>query len=263
MERTEERIYNIKDLKFSYGDNTIFDGISLDIKKGKITTFLGGNGCGKSTLFNLMTKNLKSGGGEIDFCGRSLENIKLKDFAKEAAIVHQKNTAPADIQVKKLVSYGRTPHRSNSLLNFNESEDDEEIINWAMSVTNTEKYSERAVSALSGGQMQRVWIAMALAQETEILFLDEPTTFLDIRYQLEVLKLVKKLNKKYGKTVIMVLHDINQALAYSDEIIALKDGQVLAQGNPQDIVADGLLQQVYGVEMNITEVDGDYFVLPV
>ena len=167
------------------------------------------------------------------------------------AIVHQYNTAPADISVEKLVAFGRTPyHGFGSPSN---SEEDEEKIKRALEITNTEKLKDKAVAQLSGGQKQRVWIAMALAQDTKILFLDEPTTYLDIRYQLQILKLVRKLNEEYGMTVIMVLHDI----------VAMKDGRITAQGKPEEIITSELIKNVYDVELGISAVNGRPFVLPV
>jgi iron complex transport system ATP-binding protein len=140
---------------------------------------------------------------------------------------------------------------------------DMERIEWALEITNTTKHKDKTVSQLSGGQKQRVWIAMALAQDTKILFLDEPTTYLDIRYQLQILKLVRKLNEEYGMTVIMVLHDINQSLYYSDEIVAMKDGRITAHGKPEEIITSELIKNVYDVELGISAVNGRPFVLPV
>ena len=137
------------------------------------------------------------------------------------------------------------------------------MIQWAMEVTNIEKYRNREASRLSGGQRQRVWIAMALAQNTKILFLDEPTTYLDIRYQIEILELVKKLNQEFGITIIMVLHDINQAIYFSDKVIGLKDGLVAVQGNPQDVISRESIKQLYGIELDVTQVEGKTFVLTV
>lgn len=205
-----DNVFDIKGLTFSYGSEQVIKGLDLSLKEGKVTTLIGANGCGKSTLFNLITKNLKPQGGSIMLGGREVSQIKLKDFAKQVAIVHQYNTAPADISVEKLVAFGRTPyHGFGSIAN---SEEDEQKIKRALEITNTEKLKDKAVAQLSGGQKQRVWIAMALAQDTKILFLDEPTTYLDIRYQLQILKLVRRLNEEYGMTVVMVLHGINQSL---------------------------------------------------
>lgn len=221
-----DNVFDIKGLTFSYGSEQVIKRLDLSLKEGKVTTLIGANGCGKSTLFNLITKNLKPQGGSIMLGGREVSQIKLKDFAKQVAIVHQYNTAPADISVEKLVAFGRTPyHGFGSIAN---SEEDEQKIKRALEITNTEKLKDKAVAQLSGGQKQRVWIAMALAQDTKILFLDEPTTYLDIRYQLQISKLVRRLNEEYGMTVVMVLHDINQSLYYSDEIVAMKDGRITA-----------------------------------
>ena len=197
----------VRDLFFSYGKNKVLKGTSFAIEEGKITTIMGANGCGKSTLFNLMTKNLCPRKGNIFLHGKNIQNLGLKDFAKRVSIVHQYNSSADDITVERLVSFGRTPHRK---MMQGHSDEDEKLIRRAMEVTNVLKYRDREVSRLSGGQRQRVWIAMALAQNTKILFLDEPTTYLDIRYQVEILELVKKLNQEYGITIIMVLHDINQ-----------------------------------------------------
>lgn len=256
-----DNVFDIKGLTFSYGTNEVIKGLDLSIKQGKVTTLIGANGCGKSTLFNLITKNLRPNSGEIRLEGKDISQVKLKDFARQVAIVHQYNTAPADISVEKLVAFGRTPyHAFGSTSN---SEEDEEKIKRALEITNTEKLKDKAVAQLSGGQKQRVWIAMALAQGTKILFLDEPTTYLDIRYQLQILKLVRKLNEEYGMTVIMVLHDINQSLYYSDEIVAMKDGRITAQGKPEEIITSELIKNVYDVELGISAVNGRPFVLPV
>lgn len=256
-----DNVFDIKGLTFSYGANEVIKGLDLSIKQGKVTTLIGANGCGKSTLFNLITKNLRPNSGEIRLEGKDISQVKLKDFARQVAIVHQYNTAPADISVEKLVAFGRTPY--HGLGSPSNSEEDEEKIKRALEITNTEKLKDKAVAQLSGGQKQRVWIAMALAQDTKILFLDEPTTYLDIRYQLQILKLVRKLNEEYGMTVIMVLHDINQSLYYSDEIVAMKDGRITAQGKPEEIITSELIKNVYDVELGISAVNGRPFVLPV
>lgn len=254
-------IFEIKDLSFSYGNNKVIDGLNLKIKEGKITTLIGANGCGKSTLFNLMTKNLKPNNGEIFLAGQSVEQMKLKDFARKAAIVHQYNTAPPDITVEKLVKFGRTPYHTMGL--SPNPEEDRGKVKFALEITDTEKFKDKPVSQLSGGQKQRVWIAMALAQDTKILFFDEPTTYLDIRYQLQILRLVKRLNSEFNITVIMVLHDINQSLYYSDEIVAMHDGKILSQGIPKEIITPKLIEDVYGVTLETGEIDGKPFVMPV
>ena len=250
----------VRDLFFSYGKNKVLKGTSFTIEEGKITTIMGANGCGKSTLFNLMTKNLYPRKGNIFLHGKNIQNLGLKDFAKRVSIVHQYNSSADDITVERLVSFGRTPHRK---MMQGHSDEDEKLIRRAMEVTNVLKYRDREVSRLSGGQRQRVWIAMALAQNTKILFLDEPTTYLDIRYQIEILELVKKLNREYGITIIMVLHDINQAIHFSDRIIGLKDGQVTAQGAPDEVITEDCIRDLYGISLGVTTIEGKKFVLTV
>ena len=257
----DKYVYHVEDLDFAYGKHKVLDKISFTIAPGRITTLIGANGCGKSTLFYLLTKNLRPDSGTLMFRGRELGSIKLREFAKEAAIVHQYNVAPADISVEKLVGYGRSPY--HSMGRTKDPDLDEEKIRWAMEVTNVEKYRDREVGRLSGGQRQRVWIAMALAQDTKVLFLDEPTTYLDIRYQLQILKLIRQLNREFGITIVMVLHDINQSLYYSDEIVAMKDGRMIAHGLPEEIISGELVQEVYDVNLDIRTVDGKPFVIPV
>lgn len=250
----------VRNLSFSYGKNWVLKDTSFQIEEGKITTIMGANGCGKSTLFNLMTRNLYPGKGNIFLRGKNIQNLALKEFARKVSIVHQYNSSADDITAERLVSFGRTPYMK---LMQGRSEADERQIRWAMEVTNTEKYRDREISRLSGGQRQRVWIAMALAQNTKILFLDEPTTYLDIRYQIEILKLVQKLNREYGITIIMVLHDMNQAIHYSDRIIGLKDGHVAAEGAPDEIITPESIRELYGITLGVTEVGGEKFVLTV
>lgn len=251
--------YSVKNLYFAYGKHEVLKGLSFDLHQGKITTLIGANGCGKSTLFNLMTKNLKPDSGDILLSGKNIEDIRLKDFAKQAAIVHQYNTSPADLTVEKLISYGRTPYHKLGM--SQNAEEDEKKIQWAMDITNTLKLKNKPVTKLSGGQKQRVWIAMALAQDTKILFLDEPTTYLDIRYQLQILKLIKQLNREFGITIVMVLHDINQSLYYSDEVVAMRDGKIIAQGVPEEIITTELIQSVFDVDLQIQNMNGKPFIL--
>lgn len=254
-------IFTVKNLSFAYGKHQVLQGLDVSLREGKITTLIGANGCGKSTLFNLMTKNLKPDQGEIQFRGQDIAHLRLKDFAKEVAIVHQYNTAPPDLTVEKLVGYGRTPYQTLGL--SGDPQQDEEKIRWALEITHTVKHKDKPVAELSGGQKQRVWIAMALAQDTKVLFLDEPTTYLDVRYQLQILKLIQKLNREYGITIVMVLHDINQSLYYSDEIVAMKGGKIIAQGVPECILTGELVKEVYDVDLTIQSVDGKPFVIPV
>ena len=249
-----------KNVFFSYGKNEILKGASLKIEKGKVTTIMGANGCGKSTLFSLMTKNLAPGKGKILLGGKNISNLRLNEFARKVAIVHQYNTAADDITVERLVSFGRTPHLGMMGIR---GEEDERYVNWAMEVTNVSQFRERELSRLSGGQRQRVWIAMALAQGTEILFLDEPTTYLDIRYQIEILELVRKLNREFGMTIVMVLHDINQSIYFSDKIIGLAGGKVIVEGEPEEVITEESIHALYGIDLKVARVDERKFVLTV
>lgn len=257
----DSNIFTVRNLSFSYGKHQVLKELDVSLHEGKITTLIGANGCGKSTLFHLLTKNRNPDHGEVFLREENIRNMRLKDFAREVAIVHQYNTAPPDLTVEKLVSYGRTPYQTMGL--SPDPQKDEEKIGWAMDITNTVKYKNKPVLELSGGQKQRVWIAMALAQDTKVLFLDEPTTYLDVRYQIQILQLIQKLNREYGITIVMVLHDINQSLYYSDEIVAMKDGKIIAQGLPEEMITAELIQEVYDVELSIQMVDGKPFVIPV
>ena len=255
---TKENLMEVKHVSFSYGKNTILSDLSFAVKEGNITTVMGANGCGKSTLFSLMTKNQTPGKGKILLEGKNIANLRFIDFAKRVSIVHQYNSAADDITVERLVSYGRTPYQK---MLGTRTKEDEELVERAMEVTGILPYRDREIAALSGGQRQRVWIAMALAQNTKILFLDEPTTYLDIRYQLEILELVKKLNREYGITILMVLHEINQAITYSDEVIGLKDGSIVIQGKPQEVITAESMKELYGVSLKVVEVEGKKVVL--
>lgn len=254
-------VFSLRGLEFSYGKDRLFDGLDLEVAEGCITTIIGANGCGKTTLFNLMTKSLKPACGTIEFRGVSLSDIRPKEYARSVAIVHQYNTAPDDLSVEKLVGYGRTPHHAFGM--SSNPEQDEEKIAWALRITQLEELKDMPISDLSGGQKQRAWIAMALAQDASVLFLDEPTTYLDVRYQLQILKLIQQLNRDFNMTIVMVLHDINQSLYYSDQIIALKEGRVIGQGSPHEIITSDLVREVYDVDLEVQHLDGRPLVLPI
>lgn len=254
-------VFTCKDVSFSYGNKPLFQSLNLEIPEGKITTLIGANGSGKTTLFNLMTKNLRPAAGSVFLRRGNVGALRMGDFAKLVAVVHQSNTAPADLSVERLVGYGRFPHRGRGRRGL--GPEDARMVSWALSVTGLAPFAQRAVSSLSGGQLQRAWIAMALAQGTKVLLLDEPTTYLDVRFQVETLQLVRRLNREFGITVVMVLHDINQALHYSDHLVALAEGRIIAEGAPKEVVTPGLIRQVYGIDLKVAEVDGEPFVLEV
>ena len=253
---------SVEHLTFHYdNDPPVLRDLSLTIRSGAITTLMGANGCGKSTLLQILTKNLKPDSGTIRFDQAELSAISLKEFARRAAIVHQKNTAPDDLTVERLVAYGRLPY--SSIFKAGLDQENQAQVERALALTDLTELRDRRVGALSGGQRQRAFIAMALAQNTKLLFLDEPTTFLDVRYQVEILRLVERLNKEEGITIVMVLHDINQALSYSDEVIGLLDGQVSIQGPPEEDMTSEISQTLYGTGLPAIRADGRLCVMAV
>ena len=253
---------SVEHLNFSYvSDTPVLRDLSVTIKDNAITTLMGANGCGKTTLLQLLTKNLKPVSGSIQVDGKDLDQIGLKEFARTAAIVHQKNTAPDDLTVERLVSYGRLPY--SSMFKHALDEENQAQVERALALTGLAELRDRRIGTLSGGQRQRAFIAMALAQNTQLLFLDEPTTFLDVRYQVEILRLVEKLNKEEGITIVMVLHDINQALAYSDEIIGLRGGSVAFQGKPEEVITSESIKNLYGIDLPVIRADGRLCVMAV
>ncbi|MFP5527062.1 ABC transporter ATP-binding protein [Peptococcus simiae] len=249
---------NIRHLSFAYGNHLILKDVSLSFAPGKITTLLGANGSGKSTLFNCCTRHLRPQKGIIDLDDVNIFHYKQKDFARKVAIVHQQNRITGDITVRDLVSYGRSPYLK---LMARYGEDDERAVEEALSRTNLQEVADRQVFALSGGQRQRVWIAMALAQESEYLFLDEPTTYLDVRYQADLLHLIKDLNARLGLTVVMILHDINQAVDISDELIGMKKGRVLFQGQAEDVITSEAVTRLYDTPLEVVNHYGRTLVL--
>lgn len=243
------------------GTKKHLNGVTTAIPKGKITTILGPNGCGKSTLLSVMARGKKPQEGKATLNNRDLIDYKPKEFSKKLAIVYQQNDIPPDLTVEKLVRFGRMPYSS---LFKKETAEDDEAIEWALKCTNLIEKRHNDLTALSGGERQRVWIAMALAQKSEILCLDEPTTYLDIFYQIELLELIKQLNKEYGITIVMVLHDLNQAIQYSDHLIVMKDGQIVAEGEPQSVITADLMKQVYNVNVTFRQDDEiGFYMMPV
>lgn len=244
---------NIDHVTLSYdGSRNHLDDVSTEIPYGKITTIIGPNGSGKSTLLNVISRNHKVNSGTVMLEHKDILTFKPKEFARKLAIVYQHNTTPEELTVEKLVAFGRVPHQS---FMKRQTTLDDEAVDWALTVTNLLDKRERSLMALSGGERQRVWIAMALAQRTAILCLDEPTTYLDMYYQLELLDLVKRLNDEHGLTIVMVLHDMNQALRYSDHIIMMNDGYIVAEGTPREVVTAERVYDVYGVTSRIYEDD--------
>ena len=240
----------VKNIKFGYQNKPLINDLSISFKKHKITSIIGPNGSGKSTLLMLLSRIYKASEGKIILDNKNIWDYRNKDFAKKVAVVHQKNNIQGDLDVKTIVGYGRLPY-----LNYHQSlsSDDYKIIEHVLQITKLKEYAHIPLINLSGGQQQRVWLAMALAQKTPILLLDEPTTYLDVKYQIEILNLIKKINVDYQMTIIMVHHDINQAINYSDEIVAMKDGKILFQGKPNDVINPKSLKQLYDYKLEVID----------
>jgi iron complex transport system ATP-binding protein len=232
-------------VNIGYGERLIVKDLSVRIPDKKITTIIGPNGCGKSTLLKAITRIISLQSGDVVLDGKSISKEQTKKLAKKMAILPQTPESAAGLTVGELVSYGRFPHQKG----FGRlTKKDYEVIQWALEVTGTADYKFRPVDSLSGGQRQRVWIAMALAQETEIIFLDEPTTYLDMAHQLEVLELLQTLNAEQERTIVMVLHDLNQAARFADYIIALKDGEIVKAGTCEEVISRDVLKEVFHID---------------
>ena len=240
-------------LEIGYGESVIVEDMDIEIHKGEITTIIGPNGSGKSTVLKALTRLLKYRSGVVRVMDRDLKDFETKEFARLVGVLPQKHTAPPDFTVKDLIGYGRIPYQKWYEKN---SSEDEEIIQWAMQVTGTEKLAEKSIRACSGGEAQRVWIAMVLAQKPEILFLDEPTTYLDISHQMETMRLVKRLKREAGIGIVMVLHDLSHALEVSDRIVVIKDGRKYSEGTPDEVITPQMMREVYNVECDVVRLPG-------
>ena len=236
------------DLVLSYGDVPIVDHVSLHIPEGKVSAFLGPNGSGKSTIFRALARLLRPRHGTVIIDGTAIGSMTTKQVARKLAILPQQPVTPESITVEDLIWYGRHPHRRPLV---GSAAADREAVEWAIRATQLEGLRSHAVDALSGGQRQRAWIALALAQDTSILLLDEPTTFLDLCHQLEVLELCAGLNRDQGKTIVMVLHDVNLAAEYCDHLFVIKNGQVFTQGSPEQVLTRELIRAVYDVDAQV------------
>jgi iron complex transport system ATP-binding protein len=232
-----------------YGGRAVLDKLDLTIPSGVITTIIGPNGCGKSTLLRTLSRLLKPSAGTVVLDGADIAKLKTKDVAKKLGLLPQSPIAPDGLTVADLVARGRHPHQS-WLRQW--SSDDDAVVARALDMTGVSDLAARPVDTLSGGQRQRVWISMTLAQGTDLLLLDEPTTYLDLAHALEVIDLVDDLHES-GRTVVMVLHDLNLAVRYSDHLIVMKSGAILAQGHPRDVISDELLREAFGLSAKVID----------
>ncbi len=248
-------------LTLSYDNTSIIHNLSLTIPHRKITTLVGPNGCGKSTLLRGLSRLLKPNHGSVVLNGQDIWKVPTKELAKQLGILPQVPTAPEGLTVHELVAQGRYPHQS-WLQQW--SAEDERVTYEAMQITNITAFADRPINTLSGGQRQRAWIAMTLAQDSDLILLDEPTTFLDLAYQIEVLELLHDLNVERGKTIVMVLHDLNHACRYADRLVAVCDGRIFAEGAPDQIVTEALVREVFKIECRIIDdpVTGTPLVVP-
>ncbi|WP_345240746.1 ABC transporter ATP-binding protein [Pontibacillus salipaludis] len=237
-------------LRIGYGDVTIVDDLNVHIPNGQITMIIGPNGCGKSTILQTMARLLRPKSGAVYLDGKAIHQQSTKEIAKKMAILPQTPEAPSGLTVYELVSYGRSPHQRG----FGKlTHEDKDIVGWALDVTGVAAFANRSIDALSGGQRQKVWIAMALAQETELLLLDEPTTYLDLAHQLEVLKLLDRLNREENRTIVMVLHDLNHAARFADNLLALNNGEVVKEGSASEVMTPDVLRDVFQIDAEVVE----------
>ena len=240
----------ISNINKSYGAKHVVKDVTFDIPKGKVISLIGPNGAGKSTVLNIITRLISQDSGTVDFQGTELKKWKSKELAKKLAILTQSNNINMKLTVKELISFGRFPHSGNHL-----TLEDEQMVDMAISYMELEEFTDRFIDELSGGQLQRAYIAMVIAQDTDFVFLDEPTNNLDIYHSSNMMKTVRKMCEDLGKTVILVLHEINFAACYSDYIATFKDGELYRFGKVDEIMTKETLKYLYGVEFNIQHTD--------
>ena len=243
MNRLEANSINL-----SYGKKTIINDLDIKIPKGEVTILIGANGSGKSTLLRALARLMKPDNGQIILDGENIFKLPTKEVAKNLSILPQNPNAPEGMTVFQLVKQGRYPYQS---LFQQWSKEDEKVVNKALQETKMVELKDRTVDSLSGGQRQRAWIAMTLAQNTEIILLDEPTTYLDLAHQVEILDLLDELNKNEDRTIVMVLHDLNLAFRYADHIVAIRDKEIYAEGKPYEVVTPEMVRNVFGMKCRI------------
>ena len=234
----------------TYGAEPIVDNLDVVVPDGKITVIVGPNACGKSTLLRALARLLKPKSGSVLLDGEEIMKLPTREVARRLGLLPQAPISPQGIFVSDLVSRGRTPHQS-ALQQWSDA--DEVAVLDALEATETLDLADRRVDELSGGQRQRVWIAVALAQQTELLLLDEPTTFLDLPHQIDILNLLRRLNRREGRTIVVVLHDLNLACRYADHIIAMRSGKIVAEGLPSEVVTPEIMRAVFDLDCQVIE----------
>ncbi|WP_373600612.1 iron ABC transporter ATP-binding protein [Paraclostridium bifermentans] len=235
-----------------YSDKTVVKDVTVNIKKGKITSFIGPNGAGKSTVLSMITRIMKKDGGEILIEGKRLEDWGSKELSKKMAILKQSNNINLKLTIRELVGFGRYPHSEGRL-----TEEDNKYIEEAIQYMKLKDIENKYLDELSGGQRQRAYIAMVIAQNTEYVFLDEPLNNLDMKHSVEMMKVLRNLCDDLGKTVVLVMHDINYTSCYSDYIVALKNGEIARYGKTEEIIQKDVLEEIYEMEFDIREINGD------
>ncbi|MGE3288440.1 MAG: ABC transporter ATP-binding protein [Pseudonocardia sp.] len=251
-----------RDLELAYGDTVVVDGLDVDVVDGTITAVIGPNGCGKSTLLRALARLIPTRRGHVLLDGKRIDRVPTREVAKVLGVLPQTPVAPEGLTVADLVARGRHPHQT---WYRQWSSDDESAVAEALGWTGMSDFAERTVDTLSGGQRQRVWISMALAQGTDLLLLDEPTTFLDLAHQVDVLDLVERLHTERGRTVVMVLHDLNLAARYAARLVAMRDGRIVASGPPREVLTAELLREVFELDAHVVTdpVSGTPLVVPI
>lgn len=237
-------------LTLGYDEKEIIKNINIKIPEGKITALIGSNGCGKSTILRSLSRLLRPKVGSVLLDGKEIQKYSPKEVARKLAILPQNPIAPEGLSVESLCYYGRHPHKK---IFSGYLEKDHKIVEWALKVTNMTDLKDRSLDSLSGGQRQRAWIAMSLSQETGLLLLDEPTTYLDLAHQIEVIELLKKINRTSGCTIVMVHHDLNQAARYADHLICIKNGSIYNEGTPKEVFTVEMIKNVFGINSVMIE----------
>jgi len=241
----------VRDLSKKYDGNSVVNSVSFEIPKGKVTSFIGPNGAGKSTVMGMISRLTEKSAGDVIFEGKDISEWKSKDLSKRLAILTQSNNIQMKLTVRELISFGRFPHSGNRL-----TREDHEIVDKAISYMELEEFEDRFIDELSGGQRQRAYIAMVIAQDTEYVLLDEPTNNLDIYHATNMMKIARRLCDDLGKTVILVLHEINYAAFYSDYICAFKKGEIVKFGKVEDVITKEELSRIYNVDFEIMQIEG-------